>query len=237
MIYVGIDDTDTLETRGTNQLAKALVRLLRPWLRPVSIVRHQLFFDPRVPYTSKNGSASILWERESDITLDELFERLARAMLDDFILGSDPGLCVTERVSERVVEFGHKCQRELVEQAEAREVAASEGLLLRGLGGTCQGIIGAVAAVGLIYTGQDGRLVQHAEFPDNLTGPTSLAVLRERGIQVIDESSGHEVKIDSAVIDVGKHLRPNVREGRYVVFVQPLPQDRLDARWQAIKRV
>ena len=26
MMYVGIDDTDTLETRGTNQLARQIVR-------------------------------------------------------------------------------------------------------------------------------------------------------------------------------------------------------------------
>lgn len=237
MIYVGIDDTDTLETRGTNQLAKALTCMFRPWLRPLSIVRHQLFFDPRVPYTSKNGSASLLFERESDMSLDELFERLSRAMLDDFIPGSDPGLCVTERVTERVVEFGRKCQRELVEQSEARAVAESEGLLLRGLGGTCQGIIGAVAAVGLIHTGQDGRLVQHAELPDDLSGPTSAAVLRTRGLKIVEESSGQEVTDAEALIDVGKHLRPNVRDGGYVVFVHPVPADRFDAQWQAIKRV
>ncbi len=62
MIFVGIDDTDTLGTPGTNQLARALVRRLAASYRPVRIVRHQLLFDPRVPYTSKNGSASLVLE-------------------------------------------------------------------------------------------------------------------------------------------------------------------------------
>ena len=56
MIYVGIDDTDTVDTPGTNQLAKALVMRLARDYECVSIVRHQLLFDPRIPYTSKNGS-------------------------------------------------------------------------------------------------------------------------------------------------------------------------------------
>ena len=62
MIYVGIDDTDSLESRGTNQLALALVAQVAANWRPILILRHQLLQDPRVPMTRKNGSASILLE-------------------------------------------------------------------------------------------------------------------------------------------------------------------------------
>ena len=55
MIFVGIDDTDTLDTPGTNQLARALACRLSERCDLVRITRHQLLFDPRVPYTSKNG--------------------------------------------------------------------------------------------------------------------------------------------------------------------------------------
>ena len=60
MIYVGLDDTDTLDSPGTNQIAKAIVRDLADRFECVLILRHQLLDDPRVPYTSKNGSASVL---------------------------------------------------------------------------------------------------------------------------------------------------------------------------------
>src|SRR3954464_61427 len=62
MIYVGLDDTDTLEDPGTNQLARHLVRELADEFSGRIILRHQLLVDPRVPCTKKNGCASILFE-------------------------------------------------------------------------------------------------------------------------------------------------------------------------------
>ena len=59
MIIVGIDDTDIEGTPGTNQLARLIVSRLGSIARGSVITRHQLFFDPRVPYTTGNGSASI----------------------------------------------------------------------------------------------------------------------------------------------------------------------------------
>ena len=54
MIYVGIDDTDMPGTPGTNQLARRLVAALPAGFALRVALRHQLFFDSRVPYTSKN---------------------------------------------------------------------------------------------------------------------------------------------------------------------------------------
>ena len=61
MIYVGIDDTDVRDSPGTNQLARHLIRHLPADYEPVVAIRHQLLVDPRVPYTSKNSSASLLF--------------------------------------------------------------------------------------------------------------------------------------------------------------------------------
>ena len=59
MIPVGLDDIDVIGSKGTNQLARVIVQVLSsPW-QCERIVRHQLWFDDCVPYTSKNGSASI----------------------------------------------------------------------------------------------------------------------------------------------------------------------------------
>ena len=62
MIYVGMDDTDVEGSRGTNQLARSLVAALASEVRCIRIVRHQLLEDPRVPCTTKNGSASIAFD-------------------------------------------------------------------------------------------------------------------------------------------------------------------------------
>ena len=99
MIYVGIDDTDMPDTPGTNQLARALAAIIEPEYRCRLILRHQLLFDPRVPCTSKNGSASLVLEPLSaPADLAALAERLRDEMLRRFVAGSDPGLCVTARL-------------------------------------------------------------------------------------------------------------------------------------------
>lgn len=219
MIYVGIDDTDTLDTPGTNQLARALVKHVADQCRCTLIVRHQLLEDPRVPCTSHNGSASILLEPEPKCSLSALIDALRSRMREGFVPGSDPGLCVAEAVPEAVTAFGQHCQRELVDQQEARNLAAEHGIFLEGLGGTQGGVIGALAAVGLAANGDDGRVVHIGYWPDDLTGPQEIAALRARGVEVRTLDAGRPVT--EGPIDVGKHLRPNCRQNRVVLFVEP----------------
>lgn len=230
MIYVGIDDTDTLETPGTNQLAKDLAQLVADQYDCRLIVRHQLFFDPRVPYTSKNGSASLTFEPRGAVDLPRLIAILKERMLAWFVHGSDPGLCVTQHVPPAVTAFGKLAKQDVVTQAMAHAIAQEHGVHLEGLGGTCGGVIGALAAVGLIVTGDDGRVVRHAAWPDDLTGPTNLEQIHARDIDVLALASGEAVR--PAKIDVGKHLRPNLRAGRVVVFVEPQGDE-----WYAVKLV
>lgn len=220
MIYVGIDDTDVEGSRGTNQLARSLVLALAAEYRCLSIVRHQLLDDPRVPCTTKNGSASIALEPLGPVDIACLAERCRDHMLADFVDGSDPGLCVTATVPDAVIDFGLRCQTELVSQAEAHEVARRHGILLEGLGGTNGGVIGALAAVGLAATENDGRIVQLAQWPDDLSGVQSIDELHRRGVAVWSHADGS--RINDGLVDIGKRLRPNRRRGENVLFVEPL---------------
>jgi hypothetical protein len=222
MIFVGLDDTDTLDTPGTNQLARALVALVAGRYALVRIVRHQLLFDPRVPYTSHNGSASILLEPQGPPNLPALIEELRAGIRAWFVPGSDPGLCVTTAVPEEVTAFGQRCQRELIRQDEARRLARSLLIHLEGLGGTQDGVIGALAAVGLGVTGDDGRVVQMGGWPDDLSGPQPVERIRERGVVVRDVKT--EEAVTEGVVDVGKRLRPNCRGKQIVLFVERTPE-------------
>jgi hypothetical protein len=234
MITVGIDDTDTLETPGTNQLARALVARLADRCRCLSIVRHQLLYDPRVPFTSKNGSASIRLEPGVPITDEELLDELRIGVREWFVPGSDPGLCLARDVSAEVIRFGQRCKRELVDQRQARAVAREQGIHLEGLGGTEGGVIGALAAVGLAATGDDGRVVQLGQWPDDLSGPCDIAVVHERGIRVLEFCTQREITFGP--IDVGKHLRPNYRGGQVVLFVERDPGSD-SVPWKGMKLV
>lgn len=234
MIFVGIDDTDTHDTRGTNQLAKQMVCELAPDYECVWVVRHQLLDDPRIPYTSKNGSASIVLKSTSGADLPALFSRCEAIMRREFIEGSDPGLCVTDRVIPEITEFALRCQREIVTRADAIALAAKHNVPLKGLGGTCGGMIGALAAVGLAMAGNDGRVVQRGGDTEELIGVQPLEEITRRGVKV--RAHADHAPVTSGVIDLGKKLRPNLRDGEFVLFVEHDPSD-TGAEWRALKLV
>ena len=221
MIYVGIDDTDIVGSPGTNQLARAIVRRLGPVARGAIVCRHQLFFDSRVPYTSGNGSASIQLPHGDDLLRAELLDTVRQEMRDFFVEGSDPGLAVATRASDDMVAFAARAKTAVVTQADARLVAETSECHLEGLGGTNQGVIGALAAVALAAHGDDGRVVHVGDWPwpDGLSGVQPVAAIRDRGIADIFTTTGGSFAGDE--IDLGKHLRPNWRGGRIVLFVGP----------------
>jgi hypothetical protein len=224
MIYIGIDDTDVIGSPGTNQIARAIVRRLGAVAEGSVICRHQLFFDPRVPYTSGNGSASIQLPRGGEMPRAELLDTIRGVMREWYVEGSDPGLALADRASTEMAEFAARAKREVVTQADARAIAERSGCHLEGLGGTNQGIIGALSAIALIDGGDDGRVVHVDDWPwpDVFVGPQSAADIRARGVADIRMVSGEPFTGD--VVDVGKHLRPNWRDGRMVLFVEP-PED------------
>ena len=235
-MLVGIDDTDVIDSPGTNQLARAIVCALAADWRCVRITRHQLLEDPRVPCTSKNGCASISLEPIGAPSMDALRETCRRVMREWFVEGSDPGLCITASVPPAVTDFGRRCQNELVKQADARALALAHGLHLEGLGGTEGGVIGALAAVGLGVTGDDGRIVQMGEWPDDLSGVQPVELLRSRDVELREIVSSRPV--ERGLVEVGKHLRPNLRGGRCVLFVrrrEPAPLDPAQETYEAVR--
>ena len=220
MIFVGIDDTDVVGSPGTNQLARAIVRRLAHIAKGAIACRHQLFFDPRVPYTSGNGSASIQLPHGEDMPRDELIATVREEMLAFFVDGSDPGLAVATAATHDMAAFAARTQTDVVSQGEARAVAEQSGCYLEGLGGTHQGIIGALAAVALAAGGNHGRVVHRYEWPwpDPFVGVQPAASIRSRGIDIRTQSGD---AFTGDVVDVGKHLRPNLPGGRIVLFVEP----------------
>ncbi len=221
MIYVGIDDTDIIGSPGTNQLARKIVRRLGRAAQDAVVCRHQLFFDPRVPYTSGNGSASIQLPHGDRIPREELIASVRDEMRAFFVEGSDPGLAVGTSASAEMVAFAERARTGVVTQADARLVAERAACHLEGLGGTNQGIIGALSAVALAAGGDHGRVVHVGDWPwpDPFIGVQTVAAIRDRGIAAILTTTGDPFTGDE--VDVGKHLRPNWRGGRIVLFVEP----------------
>jgi tRNA(Ile2) C34 agmatinyltransferase TiaS len=216
MIFIGLDDTDTAESRGTGHLARAIAAELAKDFEIAGVTRHQLLLDPRVPCTRNNSCAAIAIAVNGNLDERTVAERVQALMLADYQPGSDPGLCVARVVPGAVVEFGHRAKSSLVTQEEARSLASVYGLSLAGLGGDEDGVIGALAAVGLAATGEDGRYVLVGRSRE-LTGLQPVQAILEAGIVAVQTIDGQPV--ETGLIQTDK-LRPARRGGQPIAVVE-----------------
>lgn len=148
-------------------------------------------------------------------------------MLDDYQPDSDPGLCVAAQIAPQICDFGRLAQRQLVNQQQARQLAQAHGVVLEGLGGSQDGVIGALAAVGLAAWGDDGRYVLTGSIRQ-MEGIQPVEAVLAAGIQSILQLDGTPVTYGFILAD---RLRPARRSGRPVLFVEAGE----NGHWQPLK--
>jgi tRNA(Ile2) C34 agmatinyltransferase TiaS len=214
-VYVGFDDTDTIDAdRGTGKLVRWFEKELPEGCTLWGVVRQQLLVDPAIPYTSHNSSACAVIEAPDSSCVDTLISRAGAHIKNYFIPGSDPGLCVVAEGNgtlANLISFGKLCATRVVTQKQALDAAA--GFHLSGHGGTNDGIIGAVAAVGLTASGWSGRFIEYKrlrDFPDKLT----VADIENTGIVIISVDRNAPVPAPHDLVDTKGWLRPRLWGGQ-----------------------
>ena len=232
-IYLGLDDTDILGSPGTNQIAMALaIKLKDLKIETMMILRHQLWYDARVPYTSKNGSASMQLKSNEAIDFLSLASFCKDFLLSHFVEGSDPGLCLaTEDQALSLVSHGWRTTGEWVNPIEAINKSRETGCLLWSIAGRDHGVVGAIAAVGLAASGEQGRVVFHQSGYGEIRGMISIEKLNAFGIVVVEEAS--QAMVSKGLVDLVKKLRPNIRGQKVVLYVEK--GMKFDS-WIALKR-
>jgi len=216
MYLIGLDDTDNLESRGTGQLAREIATALAADHTLLGVTRHQLLIDARVPCTKNNSCAAIALEANGHLDPSALLDQVREMMLNDFQPGSDPGLCIASTVPAAITEFGHQAQQRLVSQDQARALAAAHSIPLLGLGGDEDGVIGALAAVGLAASGEDGRYVLVGRSRE-LTGLQPVPAILAAGITAVQTLDGQPVT--NGLIQTDK-MRPARRTSRPILVVE-----------------
>ena len=220
MVYIGIDDTDNPDTRGTGFRARQLVDRLheKSIAMAIGVTRHQLLVDDRIPYTSHNSSACLA------VTCDNEQENLMN-FCREFLLeiaaeGSDIGLCIAdEDRAGAATGFGKAAQTTLVTREDARAVAGNNGIRLEGLTGDHQGIIGALSAVGLYADGNDGRYIWLQGLRDQAHRLMTLAdLLNKTCIDKVALRNGIEIIDPESLIDLGPWPR-TVRINKQAVLL------------------
>jgi hypothetical protein len=216
-LLIGIDDTDAGESIGTGALAREVHMLLtRDFdVTSLGVTRHQLLVHPDIPYTSHNSAACLCIEGGECAAVMEAVREL---LLHLFHPGADPGLCVgyLEQFSHYVQDYGARAVSTIVTQREANSLAKQAGITLLGLGGTNDGIIGALAACGLRASGQDGRFISLPGIRELPQRVTVAEVLRLTPIdEVVDETGS---SVDGAVeFQTLGWVRPDWRGHRIVL--------------------
>ena len=229
---LALDDTDTLSSRGTGRLARAIADLLGQEYPVLGVTRHQLYVHESIPYTSHNSCAVIHIGPCGNGQEDRIFSLACDHMRADFVEGSDPGIAIAKRatVSPEVIAFGQDAKRMVLTQEQARALAKKSSICLEGLGGTEDGVIGALAGIGLAATGDDGRFIQIGKIR-MITGPTTAETLLDAGIDQILTLEGVPVTTGMIHVQEGKSVKPCPVSGRAVLFVE-----KRNGTYRAVKR-
>ncbi len=161
-ILICMDDTDNLESIGTGHLVQFFTERIHElnFGTCSSISRHQLFIHEQIPYTSHNSA--MCFEMDTDKQHIKQIIDIGMAFLEkESAAGSDPGLCVAvindSLDIETLIEFGQSAKKNVLNKYETYHLAEKLGVHLTEHGGTGDGIIGALAGIGLRLSGNDGR--------------------------------------------------------------------------------
>jgi len=220
-IFVGFDDTDASDSAyGTGKVARWFQSRLPEGCCCQGVVRQQLLVCDDIPYTSHNSSACMVLEVPDPDLISQIIGQAVDHIQQHAAEGSDPGLCVVaenHKALPHIIKFGYRCTNTVATQTEAMQQV--DGAHISGHGGTCDGIIGAVAAVGLTASGWAGRYI---EFGDLRNAPEIMTVaeIHEQAIEVVAEDRDAPIPAPGDRVLTNGWLRPRLLGHRPVLLVR-----------------
>lgn len=227
---VCIDDTDMPGTKGTGWLVQELCNILekeqKAFCAPIS--RHQLFVHKDIPYTSHNSAMCF------EMGLIKKNIRPVMDLIINFLetraeKGSDPGLCMVDLTKDllgdsdkkNLIEFGKNAKKNVSSKKAAYCLAEQLGIHLSEHGGTGDGVVGALAGIGLRLTGNDGRYRgwYHLGMPGDIVSVETLC--KYPFIDQLLTKTGTPLPLNTHV-HIGSEKTKTVRlQSRQVVVVVP----------------
>lgn len=237
LFLIGLDDTDNGTSEDTGRLAERMgVGLEEGRLcRLVSITCHQLLQDPSIAYTSANQGVCLLVDADHDARRDlELACR--KFLLRECAPGSNAGFCLSPwaGVSPAVLAWGEQAKTALLARQEAISLARESGFAIAGFTGSGLGVIGALAAVGLYFGGNDGRFLWLPGLR-NLSGiHTFIDLLNTCRIGRVENMRGRR-PLPNDRINIGEGAYPILRDGKSLLLVEPAKKGE-PYEWHAISK-
>lgn len=203
--WLAIDDTDDVsKSIGTGQIAQLIYKKLEEMgcKMKFGVTRHQLLLDSAIRYTSHNSAMCM--EGDSPFAQEELWNIAVTICSKHRSAVSNPGVCLfvpTDHADYmKLVEFGKNAKKVVLTIAQAYELASFvRGIRLEALSGNGDGMIGALAGVGLRLSGNDGTFQGKKKIPE--TGKVFLAdeMIEKIGISFILDKDGKILPPDAKV--------------------------------------
>jgi hypothetical protein len=235
-ILICIDDTDNIESRGTGELAENIASAIErfSWGKTHPVTRHQLLIHEDIPYTSHNSSMCFGVEIEEKY-LQDVIGYAANYLQHESEKEADPGLCVVVvdhlEDKKKLIDFGYKAKKEVLTKENAYGLAKELNIHLSEHGGTGQGVIGALAGVGLRLSGNDGK------FKGSHKVNTSKGVIKvsdicsHDNIDKVRSLDGRYLEVDEIIMLEGK-VKTVMIEGQSVLLVDEISMESQGAKWK-----
>lgn len=221
-----IDDTDDIGTKGTGEIAEDIARRLVGMSggRASFVTRHQLLVHPDIPYTSHNSA--MCFALHSPLTLADIEQYCAAQVRAEAAPAADPGIAILDMAADydaaALIEFGRRAKTEVLTKVAAYDLAAKLHISLTEHGGTGQGVIGALAGLGLRLMGSDGRVkgqINLGQLDDQALVLSVGEILAQTGLDAARCGNGYRLKRDERVRLTGK-VKAVYLEHEFVLLVQ-----------------
>lgn len=241
IILLSIDDTDIKETRGTGQLAQVLKDELinQKMVRCSNITRHQLYVHADIPYTSHNSTMCFEIEVQEN-KLDQLIKYCQTFLEKESAIGSDPGLCIAvkEKITDikALINYSKRAKTEVLKKQEAYQLAMKLGIHLSEHGGTGQGVIGALAGIGLRLFGNDGRFRGWFKFGSQGDIITVNDLYLFEFIESIKSPEGIDLPGNTEVILAEEKVKTVLKNNKQTLIVIPLMDAAKDSSWTTLSK-
>lgn len=242
MYYLlGIDDTDSPrigEASNATPNTAALALTLGQKLESMGLARllnlscHQLFQHPSIPFTSSNIASCLLLDGDPQKVREiDMVTRLT--LRSESASTANPGyaLAAWNQFDPEIVTWGKTAKSVELQRMDAVNLAKRCGLSTAGISGSGAGVIGALAAVGLRYDGNDGY-IHWMPGLDKLHGIlTPLEINQFIHFESIASENHKRPALDDRIQLTGD-IKPVLNEGRIVLQIVPAKRG-ANYEWQS----
>jgi hypothetical protein len=226
IFYVGIDDTGQPGNGGTDQSALELGLHLQALnlAHLVHVSTHALIPADAIPGSFDNHASCLTLE--SEVQRQREIDMESRVFLiHHSAAGANAGFALASRdkVNERLLSWAKACRMFVMERQEALELARASGIVAAGFTGNGSGIIGAIAAIGLRFSGCDGWITWQPGLPDLKGIMTFGEILQHSTFDYVKSLRGKTPQFRDH-IQLGERVTPLLHEGHSVLLLESAPR-------------